>query len=150
MHCYDNLLRCPRGRLLCSLPLLALQCLAVARLLVLAISSACVLGPVPCLVSLPHCCSYAKWCGVCKMVQPEYVSAAWKAFNISFGAKFGRVDVDKQKDLTDRYGVTSFPTFFFFRNGEPEPFPMLMTDNAYIAGETAFCEWWKPEVAIAF
>jgi hypothetical protein len=69
------------------------------------------------------------------MVAPEFSHAAWLAHNLSLPVRLAHVDVDKERDLAERYGVTSFPTFFLFRNfGQAESFPMLTTGEAYIAG----------------
>jgi hypothetical protein len=68
------------------------------------------------------------------MVGPEFEAASWLAHNLSLPLRFGRVDVDKHADLTRRFDVDTFPTFFLFRDGTPEGFPMLTTGEAYVAG----------------
>lgn len=59
---------------------------------------------------------WAEWCGPCKMVAPvlselatEYKGKVW----------VGKVDVDNQKELAMKYGATSIPTFWAFKEGEP-------------------------------
>ena len=77
---------------------------------------------------------FAPWCGVCRAVAPELQRAAWLAHNLSLPIAFGAVDVDRNRDLAERFGVESYPTFFLFRDGAPQPFPMLTVGEAYVAG----------------
>lgn len=46
----------------------------------------------------------------------------------------GTVNSVTERDLAERLGVDTFPTFFLYRNGEPESFPSLATGEAYVAG----------------
>lgn len=56
---------------------------------------------------------YATWCGPCKEMAPKY-----EAMSKDFPqAKFVKVDVDKAKDLQQKYGVTAMPTFKLLRGG---------------------------------
>ncbi|MHA2252185.1 MAG: thioredoxin [Candidatus Kariarchaeaceae archaeon] len=59
---------------------------------------------------------WAAWCGPCKMVAPvlaelaeEYQGKVW----------VGKVDTDKYPQLAMKFGATSIPTFWAFKEGEP-------------------------------
>lgn len=59
---------------------------------------------------------WAEWCGPCKMVAPilkdlakEYSGKVW----------IGKVDTDSNRELAMKYGATSIPTFWAFKNGKP-------------------------------
>ena len=54
----------------------------------------------------------AKWCGPCQRISPVYKSLAEK----NPGIKFFKVDVDHNDELTTVFGVSSMPTFFFFKS----------------------------------
>jgi len=69
---------------------------------------------------------YAPWCGHCKHLAPEYEQAA-QAFANSKETIIAKVDCDKHKDLSGRFGVKGFPTLKFFAKGvsstkEPEDY----------------------------
>lgn len=58
---------------------------------------------------------YADWCGPCKMMAPivhqlaeEYVGKV----------KIGKINVDQNIELAQKYRVMSIPTFVFFQNGQ--------------------------------
>lgn len=57
---------------------------------------------------------HADWCNPCRILSPtvEKVSEEIK------GVKFGKVDVDKESKLAQRFYVMSIPTLIFFKNGE--------------------------------
>lgn len=59
---------------------------------------------------------WATWCGPCKMVAPvmEQLARDYEGKDIIIG----KVDVDDETALAQRYGVMSIPTVIFFRNGK--------------------------------
>ncbi|MDO8509103.1 MAG: thioredoxin [Nanoarchaeota archaeon] len=57
---------------------------------------------------------YADWCGPCKIVSPIIEGASKENKNI----KFAKIDVDKNNELAQRFGILSIPTIMFFKNGE--------------------------------
>ena len=57
----------------------------------------------------------AVWCGPCQMQGPVFDDAAEK---YSDKAVFGKVNVDEQPELAQKYGVMSIPTLVFVRNGQ--------------------------------
>eukprot|EP00056_Hartaetosiga_gracilis_P001425 m.44846 g.44846 ORF g.44846 m.44846 type:complete len:506 (+) comp10636_c0_seq1:132-1649(+) len=62
---------------------------------------------------------YAPWCGHCKALAPEYVSAAKTLEEDSVNAVLVKVDCTVEEKLASRFGVQGYPTLKFFRNGEP-------------------------------
>lgn len=58
---------------------------------------------------------FADWCGPCQMVAPIIEELA-KEYEGK--AKIGKVNVDDQKELAQKYGVMSIPTIILFKNGE--------------------------------
>jgi len=58
---------------------------------------------------------WAPWCGPCKMMGPVIEDLA-KEFEGR--AKVGKVNVDDNKSLAERFGVMSIPTLIIFKNGQ--------------------------------
>ena len=58
---------------------------------------------------------YADWCGPCKMMGPVVEDLA-KEYDGK--AKVGKINVDEQPELAQKYGVMSIPYFAFIKNGE--------------------------------
>ncbi|MBU0760357.1 MAG: thioredoxin [Nanoarchaeota archaeon] len=58
---------------------------------------------------------YAEWCGPCKMMAPVLEETAGE---LRGKAKFGKVDVDENSELAQRFQVMSIPTLIFFRDGK--------------------------------
>ena len=59
---------------------------------------------------------FAQWCGPCKMMGPLVEKMAGK---YEGQMKIGKLDVDEDMAIAQKYGVASIPTFIFFKNGEP-------------------------------
>jgi len=59
---------------------------------------------------------WAEWCGPCKMMAPVFKEAAEE---LDGKASFGKVDVDKNQELAQKFGVMSIPTLLLFKGGEP-------------------------------
>lgn len=59
---------------------------------------------------------WATWCGPCRMLGPviEQLAEEYEDQDIVIG----KVDVDENPALAQRYGVMSIPTVIFFKNGE--------------------------------
>ena len=57
---------------------------------------------------------WADWCGPCRMFSPIIEQFAAEHPEIAVG----KVNVDENPDLGDRYRVMSIPTLLVFRNGE--------------------------------
>ena len=61
---------------------------------------------------------WATWCGPCKKVGP-YVEELAEQY--AGQATVGKVDVDENDELAQRFGIHSIPTLLFFKDGNPTP-----------------------------
>jgi len=60
---------------------------------------------------------YATWCGPCKIIAPVLDELSIKYADSLYIYK---IDVDKQLELAEMFGITSIPTLFFIpMNGNP-------------------------------
>lgn len=57
---------------------------------------------------------YADWCGPCKMMAPVIEEIAEGADDI----KVGKLNIDNEMEIAQKYGVMSIPTLIVFKNGE--------------------------------
>ena len=57
---------------------------------------------------------WAPWCGPCRMLSPivDALSLEMKEM------KFGKVNVDEQPELSEKFEVASIPTLLLFRDGK--------------------------------
>ena len=67
-------------------------------------------SPKPVLVDF-----YAEWCGPCKIMKPRLLDVAER---MGEKAKVVEIDVDREKELAERYRIQSVPTFIIFKNDE--------------------------------
>ena len=58
---------------------------------------------------------WASWCGPCKMMGPVVSELAEE---LDGQIKVGKLNVDENPDLSQKYGIMSIPCFMLFRNGE--------------------------------
>ncbi len=58
---------------------------------------------------------YADWCGPCKMMAPIVESIA-ESFEGK--AKVGKLNIDDEMDIAQKYRVMSIPTFIIFKDGQ--------------------------------
>ena len=70
---------------------------------------------------------WASWCGPCKMLAPTIEQIA----NENDSIKVGKVNVDDEPDLAQKYGIVSIPTVILFKNGEP-----VKTSTGFVPKET--------------
>lgn len=57
---------------------------------------------------------WASWCGPCRMVSPIVDEIAEEVTD----KKVGKVNVDEQPELAERFGVMSIPTMVVMKNGK--------------------------------
>ena len=58
---------------------------------------------------------WASWCGPCRMLSPVIAEIAEE---YAGKVQVGKVNVDEQPNLANRYGIASIPTVMLFKNGE--------------------------------
>ena len=59
---------------------------------------------------------WAEWCNPCRMFAPEFEACAEA---LGDAAKFVKLNVDANPELTRKYRVMSIPTLMIVKNGEP-------------------------------
>lgn len=70
---------------------------------------------------------FATWCGPCQQMDPIFADLE-KEFADSY--IFAELNVDDARDVSIEYGITSVPTFLFFKNGE-----VVGRETGYISKE---------------
>ncbi len=58
---------------------------------------------------------WAEWCGPCRIIAP-FVKEIAEEF--SEKAIVGKVDVDSNPAISNKFGIRNIPTLLFFKNGE--------------------------------
>lgn len=58
---------------------------------------------------------WAVWCGPCKMIAPHVEALATE---YDGRVKVGKVNIDEERDITEKYGIMSIPTLLFFKDGK--------------------------------
>ncbi len=58
---------------------------------------------------------WAPWCGPCKMMDPVIEELAE---DMQGEVAFGKLNVDENKEVSSKYGITSIPTVLIFKDGE--------------------------------
>ena len=59
---------------------------------------------------------WAEWCGPCKMIAPTVEEISQKNFG---KLVVGKVDIDTNPNLAEKYQVSSIPTIIIFIDGAP-------------------------------
>lgn len=74
---------------------------------------------------------WATWCGPCRMLGPviDQLSEEMKTL------KFGKVNVDEQPGLSERFEVASIPTLLLFKNGQ------VIANRTGAASKESLREW---------
>ncbi len=57
---------------------------------------------------------YADWCGPCRMVSPIVDEIAEERADI----KVGKINVDEQSELAERFGISSIPALVVMKDGK--------------------------------
>jgi thioredoxin 1 len=71
---------------------------------------------------------YATWCGPCKAMLPVLESVESE---IGTDVIY-KIDVDKNRDLAEKYGIRAVPTFIFFENGKEKERKSGMLQKSYL------------------
>ena len=58
---------------------------------------------------------WAVWCGPCRMIAP-HVEEMYKEFGDR--AVIGKVDVDSNPEISNRFSIRNIPTVLFLKNGK--------------------------------
>lgn len=58
---------------------------------------------------------WAEWCGPCRMIGPVVEELATE---FEGRANIGKVNVDENPEISQRFGIRSIPTLLFLKNGE--------------------------------
>jgi thioredoxin 1 len=59
--------------------------------------------------------AFAVWCGPCIYMAPTFEALA-KEYSEKYS--FAKLNVDEQRELAIQHGITSVPTFLFFKEGK--------------------------------
>ncbi len=58
---------------------------------------------------------WATWCGPCRMLAPVLEQLAEEYAET---AVIGKINVDEEPELANRFGITSIPTILLFKDGQ--------------------------------
>jgi thioredoxin 1 len=76
---------------------------------------------------------HATWCGPCKAMSPILESVENElGENLIY-----KIDVDKNRDLAEKYGIRSIPTFILFENGEEKERKVGAVSKSYLVESLA-------------
>ena len=70
---------------------------------------------------------WASWCGPCRMVAPVLEEIAEEQAD---AVRIAKVDVDKNPELSNRFGIRNIPTLLFFKAGEVRDQVIGLTSKA--------------------
>ena len=68
---------------------------------------------------------WASWCGPCRMLSPIVDAVSEEAD----GFIVGKVNVDDEEELAERFGISSIPCLIQFKGGEPANRSVGMTSK---------------------
>ena len=69
---------------------------------------------------------YADWCGPCKMMSPIIDKVAEE---LGDTVKVGKVNIDENIELAQKYGIMSIPTIMIFKDGNIDKKIVGLTDK---------------------
>jgi thioredoxin 1 len=74
---------------------------------------------------------WAPWCGPCRMLSPVVERLAGEMKDV----KVGKVNVDEQPELSEKFEVASIPTLLLFKDGK------MIANRVGAATKEALKEW---------
>jgi thioredoxin 1 len=72
---------------------------------------------------------WAEWCPPCRALTPTIEKIAKDYLG---KVKVGKVDIDSNRDMTVRYGISAIPTVILFKNGQvAQKFQGIRKENEF-------------------
>ena len=71
---------------------------------------------------------WASWCGPCRMMAPVIDEIAEE----NAGFKVGKVNVDEESELAQKFGIMSIPTLVVFRDGKVAAQSVGVRDKEFV------------------
>ena len=72
---------------------------------------------------------WAEWCGPCKMIAPVLDEISVERTDI----KIVKIDVDKNQELAQKFGIRSIPTLYIVNKGQVEATRMGASSKAALS-----------------
>jgi protein disulfide-isomerase A1 len=76
---------------------------------------------------------YAPWCGLCKLLAPEYAKAATTLANLEKPVLIAKVDGDENPQAPSKFGVRGYPTITLFINGQGSKYSGRRTESEIVS-----------------
>jgi thioredoxin 1 len=75
---------------------------------------------------------WAEWCGPCRRIGPfvEQLATEYEG-----KALIGKVDIEQDGEIAERFGILSIPTLLYFKNGELVDKQVGATSKEVLAGK---------------
>ena len=61
---------------------------------------------------------FAEWCGPCKIMSP-IIEELGEEYKNQEGIKIGKVNIDENQAVAQKFNVMSIPTLILFKDGKP-------------------------------